>query len=408
MRSLNSLVTDSAAASSSWGSGSRVLNGSLNVLPDGRDLKPLCGVFNEAGWKRGLVTTTEITHATPAGFAANVKTREDGLVIATQYLERKIDVLLGGGKKYFDPAARKDKRDLYAEFKQAGYNVALEAKDLDGFSMNQRWLGTFASGHLPYTIDQIHDPKLIAKVPTLAHMTKLALKKLEREDHFLLQVEGGRVDHGAHNNDIATALREMVAFDEALEVCLAFRERFPDTLIVITTDHGTGNPGLAGMGTDYKESSPLFAHTLLVQKSASEILKPIEKTPTVEGLKKTVKDCTGYKVPEEKAAKFIAYVEKKDKPLFDGLNATLLQFGQLMGNYLGVGWTSGSHSSDYVPLLAVGPGSELFRGLIQNTDVFRHYLDLAGIDFRNPEMPLVSDYDPRGESVEAVAEYAFV
>ena len=68
MRSLNSLVTDSAAASTSWGSGSRVKNGTLNILPDGRRLRPLCTVFGEAGWARGLVTTTEITHATPAGF----------------------------------------------------------------------------------------------------------------------------------------------------------------------------------------------------------------------------------------------------------------------------------------------------------------------------------------------------
>src|SRR6058998_3208582 len=78
MRSLNSLVTDSAAASSSWGSGSRVINGSINQLPTGTNLKTLYELFAEIGWKRGLVTTTEITHATPAGFAANVDDRETG------------------------------------------------------------------------------------------------------------------------------------------------------------------------------------------------------------------------------------------------------------------------------------------------------------------------------------------
>jgi alkaline phosphatase len=98
MRSLNSLVTDSAAAASSWGCGSRVVNGALNQLPDGRSLKTLYELFAQAGWKRGLVTTTEITHATPAGFSANVDERDTGTMIALQYLEREIDLLLGGGQ----------------------------------------------------------------------------------------------------------------------------------------------------------------------------------------------------------------------------------------------------------------------------------------------------------------------
>jgi alkaline phosphatase len=78
MRSLNSLVTDSAAASSSWGSGTRIINGKLNQMSDGSPLKTIYELFGEAGWKRGLVTTTEITHATPAGFATSVADRGNG------------------------------------------------------------------------------------------------------------------------------------------------------------------------------------------------------------------------------------------------------------------------------------------------------------------------------------------
>ena len=70
MRSLNSLVTDSSAAASSWGSGTRIINGMVNQLGDETPLKTLYELFGDAGWKRGLVTTAEITHATPAGFAA--------------------------------------------------------------------------------------------------------------------------------------------------------------------------------------------------------------------------------------------------------------------------------------------------------------------------------------------------
>ena len=119
MRSLNSIVTDSSAASSSWGGGSRIVNGAVNVLPDGRHLRTLYSLFGEAGWKRGLVTTTEITHATPAGFASNQDSRGDAEGIAAQYLERRIDVLLGGGRKFFEAKDRKDKRDLKGEFRAA-------------------------------------------------------------------------------------------------------------------------------------------------------------------------------------------------------------------------------------------------------------------------------------------------
>ncbi len=171
MRSLNSWVTDSAAASSSWSTGSRVVNGVLNQLPDGTNLRPLCSLAAEAGWKRGLVTTTEITHATPAGFAANTDNRGTAEHIALQYLERKIDVLLGGGRKYFEPTRRKDKRDLHAEFARAGYSVLQTASQLAAAPRGQPCLGTFASGHLPFTIDHQASDELRKTVPTLADMT---------------------------------------------------------------------------------------------------------------------------------------------------------------------------------------------------------------------------------------------
>ena len=99
--SASSPVTDSAAAASSWGSGQRVNNGSINVNASGQSLKPILSYAKEAGKATGLVTTCRITHATPAGFAANVTDREMEDQIALQYLEREVDVLLGGGARNF-------------------------------------------------------------------------------------------------------------------------------------------------------------------------------------------------------------------------------------------------------------------------------------------------------------------
>lgn len=406
MRSLNSLVTDSAAASSSWGSGSRVVNGTLNQLPDGRSLRPLYSVLDEAGWKRGLVTTTEITHATPAGFAANASSRDTAEAIATQYLARKVDVLLGGGRKFFDPAWRKDKRDLRGDFLAHGYRVMDRASDLAAVPLDQRWLGIFAPSHLPFTIDHIGDPEAMANVPTLARMTQAALAKLEREDRFILQVEGGRVDHGAHNCDIAAALRDQVAFDEALETCMEFQRRVPETLLVVTTDHGTGNPGLNGAGPAYKESGPLFANTLYVNRSFPEMLRQIQRNPTAAGVKRVVSEATRYRVPDAKAAAMAEFLGKKGKTVYDAMNSVAAQFGQLLANHLGVGWASGSHTADYVPLLACGPGSGEFRGFLPNTDVFHNYVALAGVDFRNPEVPLTAEAAPSASEVEPVESLA--
>jgi alkaline phosphatase len=88
--------------------------------------------------------------------------------------------------------------------------------------------------------------------------------------------------------------------------------------------------------------------------------------------------------------------------LYDGMNGTEMQLGQLQANHLGVGFTSGAHTADFVPLLALGPGAERFGGFLQNTDVFQHYLALAGIDFRNPTVPLLAESGPSAADVEDV------
>ncbi len=399
VRSLNSMVTDSAASATAWGSGSRVKNGSLNILPDGRKLRPLYDLFAEAGWKRGLVTTTEITHATPAGFAAHAK-REEAEAIAVQYLKGRVDILLGGGQKFFKASGRSDKKDLYADYRQAGYAVLNTAADLEAASLDQPWVGTFSSSHLPYTIDHLADPKLLKTVPTLPSMTRRALQHLGRADRFILQVEGGRVDHAAHANDIATTVREALAFDEALEACLEFRDREPDTLLIITTDHGTGNPGLNSSGGAFGTTRPLFSNVRNARASFGEMARLLGEHPTPGDIQRVLAQTTGYKVPDRKAAYFATFFEKKGLSMYETMNSTSVQLGQLLANHYGVGWTSGEHTADYVPLLAVGPGASRFRGFIQNTEVFHHYLALGGVEFRNPEAPLMAE-EVGGSAAEA-------
>ena len=446
MRSLNSLVTDSSAASSSWGSGSRIVNGTVNILPDNKVLTTLYELFGQQGWKRGLVTTTEITHATPAGFVASGLKREAAEPIATQYLDRRVEVLLGGGQKFFDATKRKDKRDVRGEYAKAGYEVMALADDLTKAPNDKPWLGIFSLSHLPFTLDQRIDAKLKATVPTLAVMTRRALEKLAHEEHFILQVEGGRVDHACHTCDAAAALHDQIAFDDAIDVCVDFQKRNPDTLIVITTDHGNGNLGLNGMGTAYSFSSPLFANLKQIRSSITEMMKLLIKTPfrigentnepelpplvtklepgakpvlvavpeppkgpiktaSTKEVIQIIGDLTGYKVSTEKADLLMPFLVNKGRTMYSAMNNPVAQLGQLLGNHIGIGWTSNAHTADYVQILSLGPGAELFRGFIQNTDVFRHYTALAGIDFKNPAAPLLADVGPAASDVENLAGY---
>ena len=449
MRSLNSLVTDSSAASSSWGSGVRIINGVVNQAGDGTPLRHLYDLLGDFHWKRGLVTTAEITHATPAGFAACVSSRDKAAEIASQYLKGRVDILLGGGSKFFDKAYRLDKRDLPAEFRAAGYHVMDHLSQLASAPADKRWLGLYARSHLPFTLDHVRDAKLRSVVPTLAAMTAAALRRMQGESRFILQVEGARVDHGCHNNDAAAALHDQLAFDEAIDVCLEFQKRDPETLLVITTDHGNGNLALNGTGDGYGQSTWQFRNLKNVKQSFPVMLKPLKRQPVedppevekddaAEKAKEAVKPAavkerekiankkkeenvatpteiieiveagTGYKMPYRKAELLRQCLANSGESIYDMRKSDTAALGDVMANHLSVAFTGTAHTGDYVPVLAIGPGAERFGGFIQNTDVFHHYLDFAGLDFRNPQEPLIEARGPEAGDVENIERYAQV
>ncbi len=448
-RSLNSIVTDSSAASSAWGSGARIINGVVNQNGEGKPLKHIFELLANERWTRGLVTTAEITHATPAGFASSVSSRDKAPEIASQYLKGKVDLLLGGGAKYFDKAYRLDKRDLLKEFRDAGYAVMEKPAELAVAPTNKRWLGLFSRSHLPFTLDHVHDPKLLSNVPTLATMTAAALRRLENESHFILQVEGGRIDHGCHNNDAAAALYDQIAFDEAIDVCLEYQKRDPETLIVITTDHATGGLALNGSGDSYGQSIWQFGNLRDIKQSFPVMLKPLKRQPAVdepdfekddaaekkkedaksaaqkerEKVEKKIKEenvatpteiiqiveaGTGYKMPYRKAELLRQSLMNVGESIFDTRKSDTAALGDVLANYLAISFTSTAHTADHVPVVAIGPGAERFGGYIQNTDIFGHYLDLAGVDFRNPQEPLIEARGRDAGAVEDIVRYSQV
>jgi alkaline phosphatase len=380
--SASSLVTDSAAGSSAWGGGVRVPNGSLNVSADGTEHQPILQKFKAAGKAVGCVTTVPITHATPAGFCVNVKSRGDQSEIALKYLDLRFDIMMGGGDEFFNAGKRKDKTDVYGQFRQKGYNVV---RDRDAMlsippGSTKPVLGVFHEDGLPFTLDAMQDTNIQKTVPSLAEMTQTAIDYMSaNKKGFVLQVEGGKVDWAAHSNDAGALIYDQVAFDDAIKVAVDFALKDKNTLIVITTDHGNANPGLfyggkADINFDkiqtYKQSNDWILHGITKDFSAAQVIERIEAAQ-------------GYAIKQEEAAGLLSHYTKMDADgLYNPYKLPFKELGMIQSAYNGIGWGSMDHSADHVELAVMGPGSELVPLFVKNSDLHNIMLKAAGLEVR--------------------------
>jgi alkaline phosphatase len=378
--SFDSLVTDSAAASSSWGGGRRVPNGSLNINSDGSENTPIWKKFKAAGKSAGCVTTVPITHATPAGFCITSKARNDQPGIALKYLKEGYDVLLGGGTEFFSATTRKDKLDVFGEFGAAGYRVVKDRNALLDPMATQSGplLGVFHEDGLPYALDQASNAQSQKEVPTLAEMTSQAIKRLSsNKEGFVLQVEGGKVDWAAHANDVGGLLYDQIAFDEALAVAIDFAESNKDTLVIFTTDHGNANPGL--FSGDKANSN--FDRIQHFKYTNEWILSGVNKNTRNASFIEKIEAAHGYAIKTAEAATILKHYEMLDeKGLYNPKNLPYKQLAQLQTAYTSVGWGAMDHSADYVELAMFGPGSELLQSFVKNTDLHQLMLRACGIE----------------------------
>jgi len=235
--SADNAVTDSAASATAMATGQKVNNGVISVaLPgDGSDLETLLEHFHRYCKRAGLITTTYATHATPAAFGAHEASRADTTNIAGDYLmQTKPDVLFGGGANGLNPT----------NASAAGYAVVFDRAEMQALTptLTARVSGQFGNTNLPYEYDYFTgaDPGYDT-LPHLAEMVSTTLLLLEDvPDGFFLMVEGGRIDHAGHANDIARNIFEVLEFDRAVEVAYTWAVSRTDTLIIVTADHETG------------------------------------------------------------------------------------------------------------------------------------------------------------------------
>ena len=380
MASANSIVTDSAAASSSWGSGFRIKNGGLNIGTKGEAYIPIWQKFKKAGKMAGCVTTVPITHATPAGFCVNSKSRNDQEGIAKKYLTQKFDIMMGGGNNYFSADYRKDKVDMYKKFKAGGYQVVKNRDEMLGATNEKPILGVFYNDGLPYTSDRNSSKELTQKIPTLGEMTQKAIDRMKHnEEGFVLQVEAGKVDWAAHGNDIAGLLYDQTAHDEAVKVAIDFAEKDENTLVIITSDHGNANPGVI-YG---KKANKQFDSIQQYKHTNDWILNGFGKETSISQIKERIEYANNFAVTEDEAKLLLSYYTsiKAENGLYNYKHLPFNELAKIQKQHNSVGWISMQHSADYVELAMYGPGSDLLTPFIKNTDL--HYLMLEAAEVEN-------------------------
>ena len=236
-------ITDSAAAATVMASGVYTYNGSIGVDRGGRPVENLVERAHAHGWAAGVVTTTTLPHATPAGFSAHVTSRTLQSAIADQMVRAtKAEVMLGGGRWYFAPqgvdSGRTD-NGLYDELTAAGYPIAFTADELTAAVARgePRLFGAFATDMMTYV--SARPPG--TREPMLIELAAAALTTLDRDpDGFVLMIEGGRIDHGGHANNLVDVVQETLAFDDTVAMVAGWAAARGNTTLLVTADHECG------------------------------------------------------------------------------------------------------------------------------------------------------------------------
>lgn len=249
--SANGQVTDSAAAATAMATGTKTDNGIIGLDVNLNRLTSILENAKTLEKSTGLITTTQMTHATPAAFAAHIEHRSLVLDIAEQMANKKIDVLLGGGENDFlpilengcfpKPGKRDDNRNLVNELTNSGYTYVCDNTSFQAITNNttSKLIGLFADEGMTRPFS-----------PSLAEMTQKAISLLSKNPKgFFLMIESGQIDWASHENDASNAISDTLSLDDAVKVAKEYASASNDTLIIITADHETGGMTVSDVST---------------------------------------------------------------------------------------------------------------------------------------------------------------
>lgn len=421
--SADSLTPDSAPTMSAMMTG---VNTNQSVIGFGEGTEPndfngdgdgdaswtLLELAKRRGMKVGVVSTAQITHATPAATYAHINQRNNENAIALQALPNDatynqrlgsgVDVLMGGGRRFFVPSgmpdeegsngARGDGRNLRAEYQAAGYNYVWNKTGFDALSPSSLpVLGLFESGHMEYEFDR---PSDLGGEPSIKDMTVKAIQLMQAasqrgSDGYFLHVEAGRIDHAHHEGNAYRALTDTQALDEAIGAAAQMVD-LRDTLIIVSADHShvfniAGYPmrPLQELPYPVKSWSPGYAN---VKSHGNGILDVVYDLNQSTGHVSESQDRNGtpYTVLgylNGPGYRGVARADPRIDP-FPG-RAGAIPTGPWHPAYFqeaAVPLGSETHSGEDVAIYAVGPGADLVRGTVKNTHIFHVMKTALGLN----------------------------
>ena len=399
----DAIVTDSANSASAYATGHKSVVNAMGVYenctkdpfddPKVENIIEL--VKRTRGMATGIVSTSNITDATPAAMVSHTRRRAEQNFIAQTMLEDKHrpDVILGGGSRHFIPmdvpgSKRKDNVDVIKSFEELGYSFSGTKTELENTPQSaDKLLGLYQLDNMNVYIDRavIKNPKVLkgfTDQPGLVEMTEKAIDTLSKNDNgFFLMVEGACVDKQLHVLDWQRAAYDNIELDKAVGAAQKFAAQNNDTLIIVVADHAHG----ASITGTYHE---------LDGKTGREAVRTYadSKWPTFEDA-----DGDGYPDnPDPAVTLAVQFANHPDcnidyrfkdvptPPAIMGKDgkaiANPLTKGEFYAGNIPAKADQEVHAADDVILTAQGPGADYFKGTMDNTEVFFGIVRALGID----------------------------
>ena len=403
----DSLITDSANSMSAYTTGHKTAVNAMGVYVS-RASDNLCHpkvetiaelIKRKTKMSVGIVSDAELQDATPGAMVAHTRRRADKSYIADQLLASGAEVILGGGSAYFYPQSskgskRKDEKNLVEQFKANGYEISFDKEELiraGNAASTKKLFGVFHPDNMDGSLDRFFLKKNTVEQypnqPDLTDMTRSAINVLSKNpDGFFLMVEAALIDKFNHPLDWERAAFDTIMLSNAVQIAKDFAKTHPDTLIIVTPDH-THSGSISGVVHDAKPGPLREKVGVYAEAGYPNYPKAnVEGYPNQIDVSKRLAffygnypdhyetlhpklDATFKPAVKDEAGKYVAnpkYIQMQE----DAIHMS----GNLPSNQ-----AVGVHTADDAVLNAMGPGSEKFRGFMDNTEVFRVMVDALGL-----------------------------
>jgi alkaline phosphatase len=291
---------------------------------------------------------------------------------------------MGGGADFFLPntikgGKRSDGKNIIHAFQDRGFQYIDSPDDLSNLSKS-KVLGLFANEDIDYEIER--KPK---EAPSLSQMLEAGLRTLKQKTNpnkgFVLFIENENTDSAGHNNDVASLMRDLWAFDDAVKTALDFQKRNPSTLIIVTGDHETGgfsptygrkNLGPAGsanyLNVNVQQFKLIDQFKMSLNEFSTQIKDKIKQGASRSELNDFLnslleENFPGLNVDDDLREKIIG--QGQLYPNSNYLPANIL--GLAIARQTGFYWGTSGHTPTPITVAAIGPGSSVFNGYGDNT-----------------------------------------